>query len=253
MSASTVLFENATHRNVLLEDFSSGLAVQANQHVIVDGPDVLLLDPGGHKVYSKVMGATFALAGKAKLKHLFLSHQDPDIVAAVNGWLMSTDAEAHLSSLWIRFVAHFGIDKLVEHRLRPIPDEGGFLRLGSTDLMIIPAHFLHSPGNFHLYDPVSRILYSGDLGASLGAPETQVTNFAAHVPFMEGFHRRYMASNRVLKAWVKMVRALPIEVIAPQHGAWFKGPQVAEFLDWCENLSCGVDIAESFFKLPVQK
>ena len=86
------LYESPTHRNLLLEDFSSGLAVQANQHVIVDGDDAIILDPGGHKVYSKVLSTTLSEIGKSKLKYIFLSHQDPDIVAAVNGWLMTTDA-----------------------------------------------------------------------------------------------------------------------------------------------------------------
>ena len=42
----------------------------------------MLLDPGGHKVYSKVMSATASQLGNAKLEILFLSARDPDIVAA---------------------------------------------------------------------------------------------------------------------------------------------------------------------------
>ncbi len=63
--ADTVLFDNGVHRNILLEDSGGvGLAVQANQHLIVHNGEAMLLDPGGHKVYSKVMAKTFsALAG----------------------------------------------------------------------------------------------------------------------------------------------------------------------------------------------
>ena len=39
---------------------------------------------------------------------------------------------------------------------------------GNGKLMALPAHFLHSSGNHQIYDPESRILYSGDLGASVG-------------------------------------------------------------------------------------
>ena len=54
--ADTILFDNGTHRNILLEDFgSAGMAVQANQHLIVDDGEAMLLDPGGHKVYSQVL------------------------------------------------------------------------------------------------------------------------------------------------------------------------------------------------------
>ncbi len=89
------LHQEDGHIAVMLPDFDAGLAVQANQHLIIHGKEAMLLDPGGHKVYNKVMSATFKnLRGGIKLKHSFLSHQDPDIVAAVNGWLMTTDAEA---------------------------------------------------------------------------------------------------------------------------------------------------------------
>ena len=44
--ANTVLYDDGEHKNVLLEDFDSdGLAVQANQHVIVHGGEGIILDP----------------------------------------------------------------------------------------------------------------------------------------------------------------------------------------------------------------
>ena len=243
-----VLFDNGTHKNILLDDYGGGLAVQANQHVIIDGASGMILDPGGHKVYSKVLAATTGLLGRAKLESIFLSHQDPDIVAAVNGWLMTTDATAYLSSLWIRFVAHFGIDRLVESRLLPIPDEGMSLTLGASTMKVVPAHFLHSPGNHQLYDPVAKILYTGDLGAAVGPEYREVSDFDDHVRHMVGFHRRYMGGNRALRAWAKIARQLDVEVIAPQHGAVFKGrPMVERFISWCEGLECGLDIVETFY------
>jgi flavorubredoxin len=246
-----VLFDNGSHKNVLLEDIDSGLAVQANQHVIVHDGAGMVLDPGGHKVYNRVLSATLAQLRGAKLKFLFLSHQDPDIVAASNGWLMTTDADAYISSLWVRFVPHFGLDRLVETRLKGIPDEGMVLDLGGCPLSICPAHFLHSPGNFQIYDPVSRILYSGDLGASLGMPYREVESFDEHVKYMEGFHRRYMAGNKAMHAWAEMARTLDIEIIAPQHGALFRGKeQVNRFIDWCDMLPCGIDLLPEVFTAP---
>lgn len=250
----TTLFSAPGHANVLLEDYNKGgLAVQANQHVIVHGDEGIILDPGGHKIYTKVLTATLAVLGRAKLKYLFLSHQDPDIVAATNGWLMTTDADAYISDLWIRFVPHFGLDHLLTSRLKPIPDAGTTLDLGGCRLLVIPAHYLHSSGNFHLYDPVSKILYTGDLGASIGVEGVEVTDFDAHVAHMEGFHRRYMASSRALRAWVRMVRGLDIAMIAPQHGAFFRGPaMVARLLDWLDALPCGIDVMEPVYTLPAQ-
>ncbi len=243
------LFDQGGHRNVLLEDFvSGGAAVQANQHVIIDGDVGMILDPGGHKVYSRVLSATMGIMGKAKLQTIFLSHECPDIVAAINGWLMTTDATAYVSSLWTRFVPHFGLDRLVESRLLPIPDPGMLLQLGASTMEVVPAHFLHSSGNFHLYDPVAKIFYTGDLGASMGTEYREVTDFDAHEVFMRGFHQRYMASNIAMRAWAQIARTLDIEIIAPQHGALFRGKAMVErFIDWCDALPCGLDMVEQLY------
>jgi flavorubredoxin len=65
---------------------------------------------------------------------------------------------------------------------------------------------------------------------------------------MEGFHRRYMASNRAMRAWGAMVRRLDIETIAPQHGAMFQGRAMCErFIAWCEALPCGVDLIDDLY------
>lgn len=236
------LFQNGEHRNLLLPGYEEGSMVPANQHLIVHRDSAMILDPGGHKVYSRVLGETMAQLGGGKLEIIFLSHQDPDIVAALNGWLMTTDAVAYSSRLWTRFIPHFGLDRLVGDRLKAIPDEGTTLKLGQAELWVLPAHFLHSCGNLQVYDPISKILYSGDLGASLGG-ERRVEDFDAHVGKMVGFHQRYMASNLALRAWAKMVSKLDIEIIAPQHGAYFQGKeQVTRFIEWAETLRCGVDL-----------
>jgi flavorubredoxin len=68
---------------------------------------------------------------------------------------------------------------------------------------------------------------------------------------MEGFHRRYMTSRSVMRAWADMVRGLDIEIIAPQHGALFRDKQmVTQFIDWCADLECGVDLITPIFRIP---
>ncbi|HID65774.1 MAG TPA: FprA family A-type flavoprotein, partial [Aquificaceae bacterium] len=143
-------------------------------------------------------------------------------------------------------------ERHVEERVKPIEDKGTRIDLNGCELVILPAHLLHSPGNFQIYDPCSKILFSGDLGASLYQPYTVVENFEEHIKYMEGFHKRYMASNKVMKLWANMIRQLDIEIIAPQHGAIFKGKDmVNKFIEWCENLECGVDlINENIYSIP---
>jgi hemerythrin-like domain-containing protein/glyoxylase-like metal-dependent hydrolase (beta-lactamase superfamily II) len=238
-----LLYEDATHQNLLLHDFGRGLAVQANQFLIVHEKNGLLLDPGGPKVYPQVFAeAMVHLAGGA-LRTIVLSHQDPDIGTSLNAWLMDTGADAYVSRLWVRFLPHFAIDKLLEDRLKPIPDAGMELDLAGSPLLLLPAHFLHSPGNFQVYDPRSKILFSGDLGASLSDAELEVADFDAHIPSMLRFHQRYMAGQKAGRVWARVVKKLDVEAIAPQHGGMFRGKKmVSRFIDWVENTPCGLDL-----------
>ena len=110
---SNYLYNESDHRFVLLEGYGKGEMVPTNQVLIQNDKEAILLDPGGHKVHYDVMNEISALISINDLKYLFFSHQDPDIVAAANAWLMLTDADAYISKLWVRFIPHFGIDELM--------------------------------------------------------------------------------------------------------------------------------------------
>ncbi|MFH2123725.1 MAG: MBL fold metallo-hydrolase [Pseudomonadota bacterium] len=246
------LYSNNEHKSIFCNDLSVGSMVEANQHIIIHNGEGILLDPGGHKIYTRLFAQLSSHLTISGLKYIFFSHQDPDIIAATNGWLMVTDANALLSALWMRFIPHFGVDELVVGRIKPIPDEGMVVKVGGVGLKLIPAHFLHSPGNFQLYDPISKILYTGDLGASLGTDDPFVKDFDAHIPAMEGFHRRYLPSSKPLKMWAKTVRQLDIEIIAPQHGAMMAGREnVDRFISWIEHLDgVGYELMGDSFPIP---
>lgn len=245
------LFDNGSHKNVFVNNLSTGHMVQANQHLIVSNGDGIILDPGGHKIYTKLFSLLASEMKHNGLKHIFFSHQDPDIIAAANGWLMVTEAQAYLSSLWMRFIPHFGVDEMVVERIQPIPDEGMSITVGGAQLKFIPAHFLHSSGNFHVYDPTSKILYTGDLGASLGNEYAFVEDFDAHIQYMEGFHKRYISTSRALKMWAATARKLDIEMIAPQHGAIFPNRELsARFIDWIDSIPCGVELMGDAYPIP---
>ncbi len=245
------LYDRDGHLFILLEGFGHGEMVPTNQALIHSGNESILLDPGGHKVHYDLMNEVSALVPMHELKYLFFSHQDPDIVAAANAWLMLTDAVAYISELWLRFIPHFGVDELLIPRLKGIPDEGMRLPMGQTELYFLPAHFMHSAGNFQVYDPISKTLFSGDLGASIAPGYVEVTDFDAHIQYMEGFHHRYMPSGTANRNWANMVRQLDIERIVPQHGAIFADRQTsARFIDWVDQLPGAAELMKDVFKVP---
>jgi len=238
----------------LIDDSAAG-AVQSNQFLIADHGHGALIDPGGNMTYTGLLMDMQKYFSSKDLDYIFASHPDPDIIASVNKWFVASQCKVMISSLWTRFVPHFTTGKDVSHRIVGIPDHGAQIRLGECKIMALPAHFLHSEGNFQFYDPVAKILFSGDLGASL-VPHEQaaepVTDFASHVRHMEGFHRRYIVSRKVARYWANMVRQLDIDQIVPQHGSRFVGrAAVRDFIAWIEGIECGVDLmTQEHYSLP---
>jgi flavorubredoxin len=246
----TELFRNGSHACIAFHDLVRGDdGVQANQFLILDGGQSALIDPGGALLYTPLSMAVSRYTPVRELTYVLASHQDPDIIGSVDRWLLYTSATIVCSRLWGRFiphgVPHYQKDSGADRYLL-LPDQGAEIPLGGTRLRAVPAHFLHSVGNFQFFDPVSRILFSGDMGASMVDTNYEpVRDFDAHVPTMAAFHRRYMAANKVCRLWARRVRALAPAMIVPQHGLPMADPvTIGRFLDWIENLACGIDLID---------
>jgi flavorubredoxin len=156
-------------------------------------------------------------------------------------WLEFNPAlKCYTSWLWTSFLPHFGggADTFLS-----IPDEGMDIPLGALTLKAVPAHYLHSSGNFHLYDPKAKILFSGDVGAALLPEEHNdlfVEDFDQHIRYAEGFHKRWMGSERAKNQWCDRVAAMDVDMLCPQHGAIYRGDDVQRFLKWFRALEVGV-------------
>ena len=244
-----VLFDSGNHRCVAFNDLVRGDdGVQANQFLIKHGERSALIDPGGALLYTPLVLALGQEVRPHQVDLLLCSHQDPDIIGSVDKWLLYTQATVVCSKLWGRFVPHLVphyMENAGRERYLLVDDEGARIPLGDAAVVALPAHFLHSVGNLSFYDETSRILFAGDVCSGLvpsGQPYAFVQDFEAYRGCMEGFHRRYMASNRVLRLWVEMVRDLKPEMIVPQHGMPFRGEAMQQMLAWLYDLKCGVDL-----------
>ncbi|MCH7342056.1 MBL fold metallo-hydrolase [Pelomonas sp. CA6] len=247
----TVLFQQGHHQCLMFSELTAGddESVQSNQFLLVNGQTGAILDPGGNLAYNELYLGMSQHFPPHKLAAILASHADPDIIASLDRWMTSTQAKVYISRIWERFAPHFCKPGKTVGRIVGLPDPGARLMLGEGEerfeLWALPAHFMHAEGNFQFYDPVSRILFSGDLGASLGTglrPDRIVKDLGPHIARMEGFHRRYMVSNKVLRLWAAMVKDLDIAMIVPQHGSPMAGPAVGQFIDWIRELDCGIDL-----------
>ena len=239
-----ILFNENNHQVLLLNEYRENEEyIQANIFLIINNGKGMILDPGGPKAYKHLLADIGGFLGYNSLKYISLSHQDPDILAGLGAWLMTTKAIAIAPVIWKHFIPHLGLGSYANSRLKLVPDKGGLVKMENANIFMLPAHFMHAVGNTHLYDENSKILFCGDLALSLGAPYIFVTNFEEHIQYIETFHKRYIASNKIVKQWVNMVRKLDVEIIAPQHGAIYKGKDlINELLNWLENQECGIDL-----------
>ncbi len=214
--------------------------VDTNEFLIVNGNQAILTDPGGMEIFAAVISAISAEYDPRKIVQLFASHQDPDIVSSLALWLdFNPKLKCYVSWLWASFIPHFGGDG---ETFVPIPDEGMPILLGNLPLEAVPAHYLHSSGNFHLYDHKARILFTGDVGAALLPHDENglfVEDFDNHIKYAEGFHRRWMGSNEAKLDWCRRVDQLEIDMLCPQHGAIYQGADVKRFINWFAELKVG--------------
>ncbi|MDD2780731.1 MBL fold metallo-hydrolase [Sulfuricurvum sp.] len=251
MKNETLLYDDGHHKCVMfsLEDEDhKEYSLSVNQFLIIQQESAVLIDPGSGGIFGELYDAVSRHIDPTKIKFIFFSHQDPDVAGAIAEWSVATSAKLVMSQLWTRFMGHYGLMDM--DRLVALEDHGARIKFGNDFLQFIPAHFLHSPGNFSLYDSRSKILFSGDIGAAILSPQNlnkQVDDFEEHRPFLEGFHSRYMASNIFCRAWVKCVRRYEVDMIAPQHGSLFRGEMAQKFLSWFEAVEGGSEQCKKLY------
>ncbi len=208
----------------------------------------LLVDPGSSSDFATVSTkVTSLIGGLDRLSAVFINHQDPDVGSSASlisaryapkaGILCSEDTWRliiHQNLPRARFIAtekfSHGLNVPTGHRLLPVPSP-----------------FCHFRGAVMLYDPETRVLFSGDLfggvtevsAQGLWADESDWTGIRA-------FHQIYMPVNQALQRVVRTIRELdpPVEIIAPQHGRIIHGPLVQQFLERMERLQVGLDIMD---------
>lgn len=208
----------------------------------------LLIDPGSSSDFATVSTkVTSLIGGLDRLSAVFINHQDPDVGSSASiisaryapkaGILCSEDTWrliVHQNLPRNRFIAtekfSHGLNVPTGHRLMPVPSP-----------------FCHFRGAVMLYDPQTRVLFTGDLFG--GVTDVNAQGLWADESDWNGiraFHQIYMPVNLALQRVVAVIRALEpaVEIIAPQHGRLIRGPLIQTFLDRMEKLPVGLDIMD---------
>jgi flavorubredoxin len=242
MKKATVIYQSGQHQWIAVarDPERPNYLIDTNEYLISDGTTALLTDPGGSEIFSTVFAAICEAYDPADIGVLFASHQDPDIISSLSLWLdFNPELKCYLSRLWTTFVPHFGG---TDETFIGLPDEGMAIAVGKLVLQAVPAHYLHSSGNFHLYDEAARLFFSGDIGAAM-LPEDMndlfVKDFDRHIRHAEGFHCRWMGSAEAKRLWCERVATMKIDMLCPQHGSIYQGADVERFINWFSELQVG--------------
>jgi len=243
MKTVQYIYESGEHKWAIIarDPDKENYVIDTNEYLVINNGNAMLLDPGGQEVFASVFSAISEHFNPEDIKVLFASHQDPDIISSLDFWLeVNPELKCYLSWLWGSFVTHFGgTDKTFIN----LPDEGEHIDFYGLKLFAMPAHYLHSSGNFHMYDKEAKILFTGDVGAAMlphDQNEIYVTDFSKHIKYAENFHRRWMGSNEAKQDWCVRASNMDIDMLCPQHGAIYQGEDVKRFINWFSDLKVGL-------------
>jgi serine/threonine protein kinase/glyoxylase-like metal-dependent hydrolase (beta-lactamase superfamily II) len=211
-------------------------------------PFCLLVDPGSSSDFAVVSAKVGSLiGGMNKLSAIFVNHQDPDVGSSAS--VITARYAPHASILcseatW-RLIVHFN---LPHERFVDTDKFARGMELPTGHVLVpVPSPFCHFRGAVMLYDPETRVLFTGDLFGGLTPPEARglwadESDWAG----IRTFHQTYMPTNRVLVRAIDAIRRLEpeVEIIAPQHGRLLRGPLLTRFMDRLAHLPVGLDILD---------
>ena len=241
------LYSNGDHQWIILgrDPERNHLMADTNQVVLINNGAATLIDPGGIEVFPAFLSALTGLISIDKVERIILTSPDPDAISSIPLWRQVCKDDLYVSapSLWKDLVLHLD----GECEIQEINDDGNTISLSnSTTLELIPAHHLHAPASFSVYDKAAKVLYSSSIGSALhtanSTGEFEVDDFQSHISFLEDYHTRWFASSPARNDWLASIRKLQIDYMVPHRGPAFNKTNVENFLAWFSKVQIGIQL-----------
>lgn len=226
------------HANPYLRVFKSGAMEPYN----------LVIDPGSSSDFAVVTSKVSSVIGRmGALSGLFINHQDPDVGSSASQICgrYAPRASIFTSEATWRLIVHQNLprDRFVDTDA----SRRGITLPGGHQVIPVPSPFCHFRGAVMLYDPATRVLFSGDLfGGITAAGPHDLWAEPSDWSGVRAFHQAYMPTGRAIAAAVRAIQRLdpPVEIIAPQHGRLLRGDVLQRFMQQLERLPVGFDIMD---------
>ena len=218
---------------------------QCHPYFIKNSDESILIDPGSMIEFDETIRKVKTIADIKSIKYIVLHHQDPDLAAAV------PEIEKLIDRDDLLIVTHSRMSLLIKHYLVTSNyyeiDKKDNMLLTSTGLKLdfLTTPYCHSPGAFVSYEPVSKILFSGDI---FGGIEKSWSFYADGTYFEKAkqFHQEYMPSKDIFNYALGKIEKLDIDLKAPQHGSIIKKKYINKLIQNMKNLDCGLYIEEKY-------
>lgn len=217
---------------------------KCNPYVLDDGEEAVLFEPGSTLYYAGVREKVLQAVPAKKVRHILISHQDPDVCASVPFWEEAYGVDK------IQIITHSRTAVLLRHygirsKVYAVDQNDWVLPLrGGRVLKFVFTPWCHSPGTFMTYDEKTRTLFSGDVFGALTFDWSLYVGDHHYTEAMKGFHEDYMASTPHLQAAMTLLDALRIDRIAPQHGSIIQQQYIAAMIRFMKGLRCGLTLMQ---------
>ncbi|SMD10582.1 Metallo-beta-lactamase superfamily protein [Desulfocicer vacuolatum DSM 3385] len=235
-----------------------------NPYLIVQGDRAVLIDGGSRTDFSVVMMKILQTGiNPQNIVGLIYQHYDPDLCGSMPNFIDMIDNPALriISEKKNNTFISFYISRENFPLLESIQNHGYSLNLNGRILKFYATPYCHSPGSFVTYDKKTQTLFSSDLFGSYASQwdlflELNETCYSCNdreacpnkvldcpITDILTFHKDIFPCNRSLRFAMKVIKDIPIDRIAPQHGSILQSKKdislVIQELELLENV--GID------------
>lgn len=220
----------------------------ATYYVVCCGDEAILVDPGGTGDFGPMLNAVTEKIDLSKISGIVITQAGAHTCGSIGLWaeVLGFDTPIYAAEVVAPELLH--IDP--ELNIQPVPEKGGEVAFGDgSSLHLLAAPYLPTAASLTIYDPMTRVLYTSDIGTAEGNWAEDDTLFCEKFSLvghaMNAFHQSWFASGTARDDWMEQVQALAIDVVAPRSGPCFRDKNVLHFMKWLSSLDIGVLVQRS--------
>lgn len=211
--------------------------------VICAGEQAVLVDPGGAADFGPLLAAVAEKIDLDRITAIVVTQTGAHTAGSIGLWaeVLGYDTPIYAAELAIPDLLHVDGDL----DIRPVVENGGEVPMpDGSGLHLLAAPYLPTAASLTLYDPVTRVLYCGDIGTAEGAWADDDTPFCEQFSLighaMNAFQQTWIASGDARDDWLSRVADLNVDIVAPRAGPCFRDKNVEHFMHWLAALDVGV-------------